>query len=82
MQIEYINKNLINFLFWSPASPIKLQNPELKMYFRAETESREHFMCLLGGFVNAHDLLETAVHQAESKTLKYICLLTSDSSMD
>lgn len=36
MQIEYINKNLINFLFWSAISPPKLQNLELKMYFRAE----------------------------------------------
>lgn len=39
-------------------------------------------MCLVGGFVNAHDLLETAIHQSKSETLKYICLLTSDSSMD
>lgn len=39
-------------------------------------------MCHVGGFVNAHDLLETAIHQSKSKTLKYICLLTSDSPMD
>ena len=78
MQIEYINKNLINLLFWSPASPLKLQNLELKMYFRAETKSREfHVPC---GFVNTHDLLET-IHQSKSKTLKYICLLISGSSM-
>lgn len=36
MQIESINKNLINFLFGSPTSSLKLQNQELKMYFKAE----------------------------------------------
>lgn len=67
MQIEYINKNLINFLFWSPASPLKLQNPELKMYLRAETKSRELYVPC--GFVNAHDLLlERVIHQSKSKT--------------
>lgn len=35
MQIESINKNLINFLFGSPTSSLKLQNLELKMYFKA-----------------------------------------------
>ena len=32
IEIEIINKNLINFLYWLPASPLKLQNLELKKY--------------------------------------------------
>lgn len=81
MQIEYINKNLINFLFWFPASPLKLQNLELKTYFRAENgEGIVSHMALL--FANAHDFVERAVHQIRSKTLKYACSLTYGSSRD
>lgn len=36
MQIEPINKKLITFRSGSPTSPLKFQDLEFKMYFRAQ----------------------------------------------
>lgn len=64
MQIEYINKNLINFLFWSPTSPLTLQNLELKRYFRAEMGAGRgvSHVCLAG--------LQRRVTSGEGRSLK------------
>lgn len=68
MQIEYINKNLINFLFWSPTSPLKLQNLELKMYFRAEMGAgRGGVSRMPCGFAKVHDYRRRQVAEGGPK---------------